>query len=133
MRRGSARDMRAFGEGDLDKRSDVRRSDEIGRLGGSFNAMADNINALVERVYTEQNARREFEVRSLRMQLNPHFLYNTLDTINWMARSEGAADAGVMANSLGALLRATIDAEDRPPSRATATSPSRASWGRAPP
>ena len=108
-------DMRAFGEGDLDKRSDVRRSDEIGRLGGSFNAMADNINALVARVYTEQNARREFEVRSLRMQLNPHFLYNTLDTINWMARSEGADDAGVMANSLGSLLRATIDAEDNVP------------------
>ena len=108
-------DMRAFGEGDLDKRSEVSRSDEIGRLGGSFNAMADNINGLVERVYTEQNARREFEVRSLRMQLNPHFLYNTLDTINWMARSEGADDAGVMASSLGSLLRATIDAKDNVP------------------
>ncbi len=108
-------DMRSFGEGDLEKRSAVRRSDEIGRLGGSFNAMADNINALVESVYTEQNARREFELRSLRMQLNPHFLYNTLDTINWMARNQGADDAGIMANSLGSLLRATIDAEDNVP------------------
>ncbi|MFT3886624.1 MAG: sensor histidine kinase [Arachnia sp.] len=108
-------DMRAFGEGDLAKRSHVRRGDEIGRLGSAFDAMADNITALVDRVYAEENARREFEVRSLRMQLNPHFLYNTLETINWMARKEGADDAGVMANSLGSLLRATIDAADNVP------------------
>jgi two-component system sensor histidine kinase YesM len=105
-------DMRRFGEGELEMRSTLRRGDEIGQLGEAFNNMADNINSLVERVYDEQATKREIEIRSLRMQINPHFLYNTLETINWMARSEGADGIGVMVKSLGDLMRATIDSKD---------------------
>jgi two-component system sensor histidine kinase YesM len=110
-----SRDMTRFGRGDLGMRSGVHRSDEIGQLSESFNSMADSIGDLVTTVYEEQTLKREIEVRSLRMQINPHFLYNTLETINWMARTEGADDAGVMAKSLGDLLRATIDAQDMVP------------------
>jgi len=74
--------------------------------------MAENINQLIGTVYQEQLMKREAELKSLRMQINPHFLYNTLETINWMARTGGNVDVGIMAKSLGDLMRATIDGRD---------------------
>jgi two-component system sensor histidine kinase YesM len=56
--------------------------------------------------------KREAELKSLQMQINPHFLYNTLETINWMSRAKGNEDIGVMVKSLGDLMRATISNDD---------------------
>ncbi|MCA5011076.1 histidine kinase, partial [Clostridioides difficile] len=47
-------------------------------------------------------------IKMLQQQINPHFLYNTLDTINWMAQKYGAEDISVMVRSLGNLFRASI-------------------------
>lgn len=59
---------------------------EIGQLGDSFNAMVEKINELLGVVYKEQKNKREAELKILHEQIKPHFLYNTLDTIQWMAK-----------------------------------------------
>ncbi len=104
--------MVRFGEGDFSARCPEGAKDETGKLSTTFNQMADNINTLVKKVYDEQQMKRNAELKSLQMQINPHFLYNTLETINWMARIHGAHDIGIMAKSLGDLMRASIDMKD---------------------
>ncbi|MFT4006286.1 MAG: sensor histidine kinase [Lacrimispora sp.] len=104
--------MSRFGEGNFSVRCPVGAQNEIGKLSGTFNQMADNINELVQKVYDEQLMKQEAELKSLQMQINPHFLYNTLETINWMARSRGNEEIGIMAKSLGDLMRSTINGKD---------------------
>ena len=104
--------MAAFGEGDFTVRYPTASKDEIGKLASSFNLMAENINALIQKVYDEQLMKRDAQLKSLQMQINPHFLYNTLETINWMARAHGTEDVAVMAKSLGDLMRFTISKKD---------------------
>lgn len=77
--------MKKAEEGDLTVQFLEERQDEIGDLGHSFNAMMVEINNLLQLVYKEQKSKREAELKMLQSQINPHFLYNTLDTIQWMA------------------------------------------------
>lgn len=105
-----ARDMRRFGNGELSRRSRLVRSDEIGELATAFNGLADNVVALLKQTQEDERTKRDYEMRMLRMQINPHFLYNTLETINWMGQRHGADDVVEVSTSLGSLLRSTIDA-----------------------
>jgi len=74
--------------------------------------MVYNINDLIDKVYTETMLKQEAELKSLRMQINPHFLYNTLDTINWLSREKGVPEVGAMAKSLGDMMYYTINGSD---------------------
>jgi two-component system sensor histidine kinase YesM len=67
--------------GKFDTRIRISTQDELAFLGQSFNEMAANIEALVKEVYERKLHEREAELTALQAQLNPHFLYNTLDTI----------------------------------------------------
>lgn len=91
--------------GDFDARFDEDRHDEIGQLGHSFNAMIEEIRNLIAQVYLEQQQKREAELRVLQEQIKPHFLYNTLDTIQWMAQSHGAQDIVCIVTALTNLFR----------------------------
>ena len=84
--------MRRVEEGELHLRFEGRSKDEIGQLGDSFNKMVQEIELLIHMVYTEQKGKREAELKVLQEQIKPHFLYNTLDTIQWMAQDRGADD-----------------------------------------
>jgi len=83
--------MEKAGHGDLTVRYDGRSHDEIDDLGEGLNSMLEKIQALMDLVYVEQQSKREAELRILQQQIKPHFLYNTLDTILWMAE-ENAPD-----------------------------------------
>ncbi len=78
--------MKRAQTGDLTVRFDNHYQGEIGQLGDAFNAMVDKINELLRLVYAEQKQKREAEMKILREQIKPHFLYNTLDSIQWMAK-----------------------------------------------
>lgn len=92
-------------EGDLTVRCRDRRKDELGRLGTGFNAMVEKIGELIAMVYQDQKNLRDAELRILQAQIKPHFLYNTLDTIQWMAREHGAADVATLVSALTKLFR----------------------------
>ncbi|WP_379133538.1 sensor histidine kinase [Paenibacillus sp. sgz500958] len=91
--------------GDLAIRYWGDRSDEIGMLGRSFNTMLAQISRLLSLTELQERQKREAELRSLQAHIKPHFLYNTLDTIHWMARSKGAEDIAEVVQSLSKLFR----------------------------
>ncbi|WP_054940266.1 cache domain-containing sensor histidine kinase, partial [Paenibacillus ihuae] len=91
--------------GDLTIRYWGKRSDEIGMLGRSFNTMLAQISRLLTLTELQARQKREAELRSLQAHIKPHFLYNTLDTIHWMARSRGAEDIAEVVQSLSKLFR----------------------------
>jgi len=100
--------MEAAETGDLDVRFVDPPDDEIGRLGKSFNAMISEIGKLLDQVYLEQQKKREAEFRILQAQIKPHFLYNTLDTIHWMAQEKGAQDIVGIVDALTRLFRISL-------------------------
>ncbi|MGI8384337.1 cache domain-containing sensor histidine kinase [Robertmurraya sp. P23] len=91
--------------GDLSIRYQGVRKDEIGMLGRSFNNMLEHINKLISLIEIQGRKKREAELRVLQSHIKPHFLYNTLDTINWLARKKGALDVSDLVESLSQLFR----------------------------
>lgn len=94
--------------GDLDVHLSVMGHDEIGQLGNSFNAMMNQIRALIDMVKLEQKRKREAELTALQAQINPHFLYNTLDTIQWMSLEHNAPEIVEVVGALTKLFRISL-------------------------
>jgi two-component system, sensor histidine kinase YesM len=97
--------MKRVEHGDLSVRFSGAPRDEIGELGLGFNEMIGRIQSLIDQVYSEQQAKREAELRILQEQIKPHFLYNTLDTIQWMAQEHRVDDVVSMVGALTSLFR----------------------------
>jgi two-component system sensor histidine kinase YesM len=72
-------------QGDLSVRVENLGKDELGELGLYFNYMIDNLNDLIDKKTTMEGEIARAELMALQSQINPHFLYNTLDMINWQA------------------------------------------------
>ena len=87
---------------------DVRGENEIDRLGASFNMMTTEIKHLMEQNVEDQRQKRKSELMALQAQINPHFLYNTLDSIIWMAEWGKNKEVVLMTSSLAKLLRQSI-------------------------
>ncbi|MCM8900209.1 sensor histidine kinase [Caldicoprobacter algeriensis] len=85
-----------------------RQGDEIAELEYNFHLMVDKINTLIKENYLKQIAIKESQFKALQAQINPHFLYNTLDSINWMARFNKQYQIASMVKALGSLLRNSI-------------------------
>ncbi len=94
--------------GDLSVHYHPRNSMDVDRLGTSFNTMIDRIRSLMETVIAEQQHKRKAEIDALQAQINPHFLYNTLDTIHWMAKDYQAVDIENMVSALTKLFRLSL-------------------------
>jgi two-component system sensor histidine kinase YesM len=97
--------MKRVEDGDLSVRFSGLPGDEIGELGLGFNEMIERIQSLIDQVYAEQRSKREAELRILQEQIKPHFLYNTLDTIQWMAQENRVDDVVCMVGALSSLFR----------------------------
>lgn len=96
-------------KGDLTVRSDVRSGAEVSVLNDSLNAMIDKINELLEQVKKEQGRLRKAEFELLQSQINPHFLYNTLDTIVWLAEAGEQKKVVDMVGSLSDFFRTSLN------------------------
>jgi len=86
----------------------VESYDEFGELAVNFNHMTDRIHELIERVYKAQIVEKESELKALEAQINPHFLYNTLSTISWMARKVNAENIEELAFMLSKFYRLVL-------------------------
>ena len=100
-------------EGDFETADvEVVSGNEIGSLTTSFNVMTHRIQELMEQNIYEQKEKRNSELKALQSQINPHFLYNTLDSIIWMAEGKKNEEVVLMTASLARLLRQSISNED---------------------
>jgi two-component system sensor histidine kinase YesM len=97
----------------IDLKTDlVENCDEVCMLNNNFIIMINKINDLIKENYVKQILIKETELKTLQLQINPHFLYNTLDSINWLAKSTKQNKISLMVKSLANLLRSCITNKD---------------------
>lgn len=100
--------MKKVEQGNLDEKFVVHSKDEIGDLGKGFNTMIVEIKKLIQAVKHEEKLKKEAEITALQLQINPHFIYNTLETINSLARKKREHEISRLIVLLGRLLRSSI-------------------------
>ena len=102
--------MKTAQEGELSVRVELDDDgDEMSAIAARFNKMIYKINKLVEEVRAATFKQKEAEIRALEAQINPHFLYNTLDAINWMAIEKDEHEISNMLKSLAQILRYSVN------------------------
>lgn len=107
--RAIIRGIRQVQDGNLDVKVAVGAEDEFGQIAGNFNTMTDKVQNLIQEVTEVTQKQKEAEIQALEAQINPHFLYNTLDSINWMAIDKGEHEISRMLRDLGVILRYSIN------------------------
>lgn len=100
--------MKKVEEGNFDINLDIKGEDEVVKLSNTFNMMVARIRELMEQIVHEQEAKRKSELNALQSQINPHFLYNTLDSIVWMAENGNSEDVITMVTALAKFFRISI-------------------------
>lgn len=91
--------------GNLSARVDIRSGDEMEYLGDGFNQMVENLSDTIEEVYMAQICQRDAELNALKMQIQPHYLYNTLDMIRMSALDQNDTQTARLIESLSRQLR----------------------------
>lgn len=101
--------MKLVEKGDFDVKIEFTNRDEIGQLAKTFNKMTNRINKLINEVYVDKVKRKELELHMLQYQINPHFLYNTLESIQMMSLINNDEETSKMVFALGKILRYGIN------------------------
>ncbi|MBD2869810.1 sensor histidine kinase [Paenibacillus arenilitoris] len=86
--------------------------DEAGQMHRNFRIMVERINDLIHENYIKQLTIRDTEFKALQAQINPHFLYNTLESINWSAKLSNQTHISQMVEALGSLLRTSLNLKE---------------------
>lgn len=100
--------MRAVEKGNVTVRLNPLGNDEIAQLMGGFNQMMDRVDALMEERVESGRRIKNLELKALQAQINPHFLYNSLDLINCTAISRNVPEISRMVNALGQFYRRSL-------------------------
>lgn len=98
-------------QGNYEVHIEVNGDDELGQLSDSFNAMSRHLIDNTERLIQRERELSDSNIKMMQAQLNPHFLYNTLDTMKWMAKENGMPELVSMASNLAQILRMSISAK----------------------
>ena len=94
-----------IGRGDFDISPGIVSNDEIGKLYRHFYTMADKISTLVNQVYQVEILHRDAEIRALQQQINPHFIYNTLEIINALTNKQDAKGVKLVTQKVASIFR----------------------------
>ncbi|MDO5299302.1 MAG: sensor histidine kinase [Clostridia bacterium] len=94
--------------GELGVTVPMHGADELGDLGRAFSNMSTRIANLIDKTYKEEIALRDARIQAMQSRINPHFINNALESINWQARMEGSEGISAMVDSLSVLLNASM-------------------------
>lgn len=98
--------------GDTELRTEIVNRDEIGELGRNFNEMLDQMEALKEKENQTNQLLSQARYNALQAQINPHFLYNTLDTMSSVAESRGCPEVSMLSQSLSNIFRYSLNMKE---------------------
>lgn len=101
--------MNEMKKGNLNVKVKVDGKDEIGEIAETFNEMSVRIQDLISEKEETAIKQKNAEIKALEAQINPHFIYNTLDSINWMAIEHGEFEISKVLRDLGIILRYSIN------------------------
>jgi two-component system sensor histidine kinase YesM len=100
---------RRMADGELGVTVPMHGKDELGQLGIAFSSMSTQIRHLVDTAFKEEIALRDARIEAMQSRINPHFLNNALEMINWQARMDNNEAIAAMVEALSVLLNASLD------------------------
>jgi two-component system sensor histidine kinase YesM len=104
--------MEKVGDGAMPDLFSIRGEDEVGKLGRTYLRMIGQIKKLMEDIKENERQKRQMEIKVLRAQISPHFLYNSLNTIGYLAMMQNAKNIHGLVSSLINLLQAAVKVDD---------------------
>jgi two-component system sensor histidine kinase YesM len=104
-----SREMQRVRTGDFKLQLPAKSRDEIGELSESFESMVKKVDNLINHIYKIELAEKEARLKTLESQINPHFLFNTLDTLRWIVIENGDYDAAKLIGALADIFRQVLN------------------------
>lgn len=105
--------LHCIGQGDFSPNSSIEWDNEMGDIGRGINGLSRSVSSLMEKRLDDERQKKDLEYRMLQNQINPHFLYNTLNSIKWMATIQHAPGIAEMTTALSRLMKSVSKGNER--------------------